>query len=365
MGDALEPTRIGAARASRTSTIAAIGLMAAVLAIAGVALAEQTHHVEEGQSIQAAIDAAQPGDDILVEPATYEESIVVDKADLSIASAGVFADASIVSPADEATTVEIAAEGVELVGLQISSEGTGTLVEDVGLTTGIHVGSPGALIEDVTIELPGGWCGPNLDAPQAICSKPWITGVRAEAGVTVRDSEIRTTLASAEDQAALGAHGVNANTHHEVVIRETTVTGYGLGIVNWGPGLTVEDSQLVGNVRGVQIPTDDVILEGNRFAGNQIAVNVAGSKAQGPTNVELSGNDLGPSNAIALQIEQNNEESSIDATGNYWGVVTCAAIEQGRIVDEGTDNEVDVAGYYALPLFDQRAQVELDPSCSP
>lgn len=363
MGDATTPTEGQGQRSRAVSTtwIVATALVGGLLLAAGAALAEQTHYVEEGDSIQAAIDGAQPGDTILVEPATYEESITVDKADLSIASAGVFADPSIVSPADETTTVEIAAEGVELVGLQISSKGTGSLVEDVSLTTGIHVGSPGALIEDVTIELPGAWCGPNLDAPQAICPKPWITGVRAEAGVTVTDSEIRTTLASAEDQAALGAHGVNANTHHEVVIRETTVTGYGLGIVNWGPGLTVEDSQLVGNVRGVQIPTDDVLLEGNRFAGNQIAVNVAGSKAQGPTDVELSGNDLGASNAVALQIEANNEGSSIDATGNHWGVVTCAAIEQARILDEGVENEVAIASYHLDPAG--QLLVEDDPTC--
>ena len=54
----------------------AAGLAIAALTIASPVFATaDTHVVHPGESIQAAVDAASPGDTILVTPGTYRESV--------------------------------------------------------------------------------------------------------------------------------------------------------------------------------------------------------------------------------------------------------------------------------------------------
>ena len=69
-------------------SIASLVAMVALLGLAGVAspaaaLAGRTIVVTT--TIQAAVDAAQPGDTILVPAGTYHESVLVTKSDLTIA----------------------------------------------------------------------------------------------------------------------------------------------------------------------------------------------------------------------------------------------------------------------------------------
>src|SRR4051794_6876385 len=66
-----------------------IALLFAVLAMALPAAAgARTIKVFEGDSIQAAIDAADPGDTIKIKPGTYAENLWVNKDDITIKGAG-------------------------------------------------------------------------------------------------------------------------------------------------------------------------------------------------------------------------------------------------------------------------------------
>jgi parallel beta-helix repeat protein len=68
------------------------------LAAASPALAHHVIHVHPGESIQAAIDKAEPGDTILVHPGTYKESVQIRKDDLTLRGFG--HDRTVLAPPD-------------------------------------------------------------------------------------------------------------------------------------------------------------------------------------------------------------------------------------------------------------------------
>ncbi|MYY04383.1 MULTISPECIES: right-handed parallel beta-helix repeat-containing protein [unclassified Streptomyces] len=71
----------------------AAGLGAAAPAVPAAAAAG--HVVAPGQSIQAAVDAARPGDTIVVRPGTYRESVVITKPGLTLRGYG---DRTVITP---------------------------------------------------------------------------------------------------------------------------------------------------------------------------------------------------------------------------------------------------------------------------
>ena len=287
-------------------------------------------------TIDDATAHASPGDTIEVRSGTYNEAIFVSTNDtgaeldgLTIAAEtadGGNADVTVDATGNAKTVADIRANSVMLQNLTLTWDG-----EQSDNVHGVHVQAAGAQLTDLSIELPAGFCS----VQNGNCSGPDGTGVQADAGVTIDNLDISADLVNATDQRAAATHGVNANTEDPVVVNETTVEGFGMGVVTWGEDTTVLDSTFTQNVRGVQVAADGVEVRGSAFTGHVRAVYIAGTSPFSPQDVTLRQNDFDLSNTEALAFEDLEddtvEDAVIDAELNFWGVVKEELIEESRI----------------------------------
>src|SRR5712691_6462456 len=147
-----------------------VAASAAVLGFPALSGAATTIIVRPGQSIQAAVDAASPGDTILVEPGSYAEPGVACPA----------------NPA-QACAVAISKDGISLIGLTRGRRQV-VLVDPGGQDVGIQVaktgepaclGDPakrirGSLVRGFTVS------GFGSDGLDVVCTDGWrVTRVRA------------------------------------------------------------------------------------------------------------------------------------------------------------------------------------------
>ena len=110
-----------------------IGLSAAC----STAVEAETIHVAPGESIQAAIDIANPGDEILVQPGLYNEIINFLGKTIELRSSG----------GPDVTTID-GASLADTVVRCVSGEGAETLLEGFTITGGETTGSGGGMLND-------------------------------------------------------------------------------------------------------------------------------------------------------------------------------------------------------------------------
>jgi len=91
------------------------GVLASMLALAPAASAA-TIDVLPGQSIQAAINHASPGDTIVVHPGVYHESVVVTKDHLTLHGAGASGAGTVLMPPQQSNRCLHGAAGICVFG---------------------------------------------------------------------------------------------------------------------------------------------------------------------------------------------------------------------------------------------------------
>ena len=227
---------------SRKLVAASAVFALAMLGFAGVAspaaaLAGDTILVTT--TIQAAVDAAQPGDTILVPPGTYRESVLVNKSHLTIAG----------SPA-----AVIDAEGFPT-GIRV---GTGRISQDGPVPTCPPLAVEGFTLKGLTITH-GGFSGAFLvgvDGYRLTGTRYVDNPVYGPFPVCSRDGLIDFNHVVGGGS-AVGPSldtGIYVGDDDQVTVRNNSVTNYVIGVVVENTiHATVQDNLLQGNTAGIYV----------------------------------------------------------------------------------------------------------------
>jgi parallel beta-helix repeat protein len=256
-------------RVSGISAVVLLGLLGMVT-VAAPAGAHPSRTIIVTTTIQAAVDAAQPGDTILVLPGTYRESVLVTKSHLTI----VGSRAAILDAAGFRTGIRVgtgrisrggpspacpplAVEGFTLKGLTIKHAGFSGVflvgVDGYRLTGSRYVDNP-------------------VYGPYPVCSRHGLIDFNQ---VTGGGSAVGPSTDT----------GIYVGDDNQVTVRNNRVTNYVIGVVVENTiHTTVTDNLLKGNTAGIYVAvfpnhprpfTDHVVIDRNQVLHNNLPNPVA------------------------------------------------------------------------------------------
>jgi nitrous oxidase accessory protein NosD len=242
-----------------------------VLSAAGCGLsipsasATDSHTVGPGESIQKAVDAAQPGDTVVVLPGTYRESIRITKADLKLRGSG---SRTVIRPAESGTK---AADACAKAGNGICVEGRSGRTVD------------GVRIESLNVsgfKKNGVWASwtDRLTVRRVTSEHNGIWGIAQER--STRGAFIGNTARANGDAGIFVANTVDkeggATDTRGTELRDNTLTDNRIGFTaRRVRNMSVHDNSLTGNCSGVFVVGDEgkpqagaMTIESNKITGN-------------------------------------------------------------------------------------------------
>lgn len=247
-----------------TSAVFALAMLG-FAAVPSPAVALMGDTIVVTSTIQAAVDAAQPGDTILVPPGTYHESVLVNKSHLTIAG----------TPA-----AVIDAEGFRT-GIRV---GTGTISRDGPVPTCPPLAVEGFTLKGLTIKH-GGFSGVFLvgvDGYRLTGTRYVDNPVYGPFPVCSHNGLIDFNQVVGGDSAGGPSvdTGIYVGDDDQVTVRHNSVTNYVIGVVVENTiHAIVRDNLLKGNTAGIYVAvlpnhprpfTDDVVVERNQVARNNL-----------------------------------------------------------------------------------------------
>jgi parallel beta-helix repeat protein len=311
-----------------TSRLITSAALVAAVAL-GVASSATARTISVTTSIQAAVNAASPGDTVIVPPGTYHESVAVAKNDITIrGSRGAILDAS-GFPVGIRASAGAGCPLATLTGITIE----GLRIENASFTGVLLSGVNGFAVRG------GVYTGNDEYAIFPVCSRNGVidgnqVGGTDDAAIYVGNShEVVVQRNHATDSTA----AIEIENSTGIVIRQNTAIGNTSGIVTFVlPGLPVkvtEDVLIEHNVvmhnnrPNPVLPSEDII--GLIPTGTGI-LNVGGDDVVVRDN-QVVGNDSGGIGVVALPIP--NPDPFVDPLPDGNEVVGNVALANGRAPD--------------------------------
>lgn len=220
---------------------AVVAAVAATTAATVPAPAAATHRVEPGQSVQAAVDAARPGDTVELMPGAYRQTVRITVPDLTLRGAG--ADKVTLSPPADAAGAAAAQDGV------VVSGAAGVRVQGITVTGFARYGVWGTSADDMKVVGVSALANGQYGIAQEKSAGARFIGDAArdngQAGILIAN-------VVGEEGAALDARGA--------VVAHNSLTGNKMGVVlRRVRDMTVQDNTMSANCAGMFVVGDESV----------------------------------------------------------------------------------------------------------
>lgn len=289
--------------------------------------------VEDGESIQAAVDAASTGDTICIETGTYEEEVTIDVEGLTLTAADGH-EPTLDGDQSLEHAITVTADDVTIEGLEVFeySEGSSIVVDDASDVTIIdsevlhpHWGNSGAGVR-------------ITDSPDARVENCFVE--EHPDGILIQNADRVTIVDSTIDDASNGVKVEGGS--EDVVIENNEVSNSGTGIrLSIGSHrVRIEDNDVVGSGDGIRLSeSDDVDVLANTVTDiNNRAIRLW--KSQGVTVDDNTIEDQATSLDPAVEVVEFSHECAL--TNNHVsnsGEQGIFVLDSGDLTIEGNTLE--------------------------
>lgn len=268
-------------------------------------------------TIQDAVDAASPDDTVRVCAGTYNESVTVDTADLTVRAAG---QARIQFTG---WVVRINASGVTVTGFDLYADSIGggvivhandTLVQNNSIhaatVSGVYV--PGPSTEDVLVRNNMIDNAPTEEYPPDGITINGTATVRGNTVVHANEGiDVLGTALVVNNTVSRSENGIDISHGHARIINNTARNNYNAGVLF--------SHSFVGKN---PYPNASGVVVGNRLVNNRDGVIVATYKTD-PSNYAVHRNVIMNNANFGIEVGNynvlDNDTRILNATNNYWG----------------------------------------------
>jgi hypothetical protein len=311
-------------------------LSAALVATSASASVQRTIVVRPGQSIQAAVDRASPGDTVLIKPGVYHQSVQIRTNGITLRGSGDFRGGTIIEPpASFPKTLCNAAfgpTGVCILAKKVNTK-TGAVITPVraDTVTGLMVsgfpangvfgyGTVGLRVTRVVAVNDGGYGISRFVSTQTLFANDIAIG-NHEAGFYVGDSPDADTVVR-DDLAVGNQFGIFIRHAREVLVADNRVRGNCQGI------LVLDDGQPGG--AGNAVIRDNSVFKNNKFCA-----------AHGDTPVATQGGGILLLGATRTLVTHNSVRGNSGKQINSGGIVVVSA----KALTKGSDPNFDTIAF--------------------